>query len=108
MRAVFAWLRWLPARVLPLRHAGADGPCPELAAGLDRLLLRHRPRTIRKILPCTVDLRDVLRRSCESPSPQLLLDAMHECWGDVDAATQQAFKACLQEATAEARQPHVH
>jgi len=28
----------------------------------------------------------VLRRTGESPSPQLLLDAMHECWGDVDAA----------------------
>ena len=49
-----------------------------------------------------------MRRDCEAPSPELLLDAMHECWGDIDAAAQQAFKDCLQEATADARKPPVH
>ena len=108
MRAVFSWLRWLPAGVVPWRLDPGDCACPELAEGLDRLLSRQHPRALRKILPCTVALQDALRRGREPPSPQLLLDAMHECWGDVDTATQRAFKECLQDATADARMPRMH
>lgn len=85
-----------------------EAPFVALAEGLDALIARQGARRqARKALGDTLALAEALRaflhRRGLPPAAGLLLEAMHESWAYVDTRTQQAFKECLRQVSAEAR-----